>query len=57
MGKLPPPQEEIRKLPKFAVRSEASDLHLKVGYPPSIRIGGIVAKNTARVVDSCLRNC
>ncbi len=34
------PPEEIQKLLAFVSANEASDLHLKVGYRPTIRIGG-----------------
>ena len=44
MDRLLPPQEEIKKLLAFVSKNEASDLHLKVGYPPSIRIGGHLRK-------------
>ena len=37
---LLPPEEEIFKLLAFVSANVASDLHLKVGYPPTIRIGG-----------------
>ena len=37
---LLPPEEEIQKLLAFVTANEASDLHLKVGYPPTVRIGG-----------------
>ena len=37
---LLPPEEEIHKLLAFVSANLASDLHLKVGYPPTIRIGG-----------------
>ncbi len=37
---LHPPQEEIYKLLEFVSKNEASDLHLKVGLPPYVRIGG-----------------
>ncbi len=37
---LLPPQEEILKLLAFVSANLASDLHLKVGYPPTVRIGG-----------------
>jgi twitching motility protein PilT len=37
---LLPPQEEIQRLLAFVSANLASDLHLKVGYPPTIRIGG-----------------
>ncbi|WP_197231501.1 type IV pilus twitching motility protein PilT [Novipirellula artificiosorum] len=37
---LRPPREEIRVLLAFVTKSDASDLHLKVGLPPFIRIGG-----------------
>ena len=36
---LLPPEEEIHKLLAFVSANEASDLHLKVGYPPTVRIG------------------
>jgi twitching motility protein PilT len=44
MERLLPPQEEMKKLLAFVSKSEASDLHLKVGYPPSVRIGGHLRK-------------
>lgn len=34
------PKNEMRKLLSFLTKHEASDLHLKVGYPPYARIGG-----------------
>lgn len=34
------PQEQIGKLLAFVSANGASDLHLKVGYPPTVRIGG-----------------
>ena len=37
---LLPPEEEIQRLLAFVSANLASDLHLKVGYPPTIRIGG-----------------
>ncbi len=37
---LLPPEEQIYKLLAFVSANLASDLHLKVGYPPTIRIGG-----------------
>ncbi len=37
---LLPPEEQILKLLAFVSANEASDLHLKVGYPPTVRIGG-----------------
>jgi len=40
MEQLPPPGEEIRRLLDFMTKNKASDLHLKVHYPPYIRIGG-----------------
>lgn len=40
MQKLLPPREEIHKLLAFVSANGASDLHLKVGYPPTVRIGG-----------------
>ena len=38
------PEEEMRKLLAFLGKNEASDLHLKVGYPPYVRIGGHLRK-------------
>ncbi len=40
MQELLPPREEIQKLLAFVSANEASDLHLKVSYRPTIRIGG-----------------
>jgi twitching motility protein PilT len=37
---LLPPEEQIYKLLAFVSANAASDLHLKVSYPPTIRIGG-----------------
>ena len=38
------PDEEMRKLLAFLTQHEASDLHLKVGYTPYVRIGGHLRK-------------
>jgi twitching motility protein PilT len=40
MSKLFPPREEIVKLLALVTSSNGSDLHLKVGLPPYVRIGG-----------------
>jgi twitching motility protein PilT len=40
MAQLLPPQQEIHKLLKFVSESGASDIHLKVGLPPYVRVGG-----------------
>ncbi|MCA9265746.1 MAG: PilT/PilU family type 4a pilus ATPase [Planctomycetales bacterium] len=40
MNELPSPDQEIDALLHFLSRLEASDLHLKAGFPPYIRIGG-----------------
>ena len=40
MDQLPSPQEEMQQLLEFMSRQKASDLHLKVNYPPYLRIGG-----------------
>jgi len=40
MEQLPPPEEEIKNLLAFMTKSNASDLHLKVNYPPYVRIAG-----------------
>jgi twitching motility protein PilT len=39
-----PPAEEMRRLLTFLSSNEGSDLHLKVGYPPYVRIGGHLRK-------------
>ncbi|MBN1853118.1 MAG: PilT/PilU family type 4a pilus ATPase [Pirellulales bacterium] len=44
MENKPSPAEEMRKLLAFLGKNEASDLHLKVGYPPYVRIGGYLHK-------------
>ena len=44
MDQLLPPEEELQKLLAFVSKNEASDLHLKVGYPPYVRIGGHLRK-------------
>lgn len=44
MSTLPPPVDEIKKLLAFVCANEASDLHLKVNYPPFVRIGGHLRK-------------
>jgi twitching motility protein PilT len=53
-----PPKEEMKRLLSFLGKHEASDLHLKVGYPPYVRIGGHLRKlelppvpNTACVLE------
>lgn len=40
MDQLPPPEEEISRLLAFLTKNKASDLHLKVNYPPYVRIAG-----------------
>ena len=35
-----PPEEEMKRLLAFLSEHEASDLHLKVGYSPYVRMGG-----------------
>ena len=40
MEQLLPPAEEIKQLLEFVTKTEASDLHLKINYPPFVRIGG-----------------
>ena len=44
MVELSPPEQEIHKLLTFVTKNEASDLHIKVGYPPYVRIGGHLRK-------------
>ncbi|MFO0790164.1 MAG: PilT/PilU family type 4a pilus ATPase [Pirellulales bacterium] len=38
------PAEDMKRLLAFLGKHEASDLHLKVGYPPYVRIGGHLRK-------------
>jgi twitching motility protein PilT len=38
------PEEEMKRLLAFVTKHEASDLHLKVGYSPYVRIGGHLRK-------------
>ena len=38
------PKEEMKRLLSFLAKHEASDLHLKVGYSPYVRIGGHLRK-------------
>jgi twitching motility protein PilT len=40
MHNFQPPEIEIHQLLQFVRENEASDLHLKVGYPPFVRMGG-----------------
>ncbi|MCA9190336.1 MAG: PilT/PilU family type 4a pilus ATPase [Planctomycetales bacterium] len=40
MSQLHEPAEEIQRLLTFVTEHSASDLHLKVGIPPFVRIGG-----------------
>ena len=49
MHQLQSPDIEISHLLNFVSENDASDLHLKVGYPPFVRIGGHLRK-----VDSAL---
>ncbi len=44
MHELQAPKDEIAQLLRFVCENEASDLHLKVGYPPFVRIGGHLRK-------------
>jgi twitching motility protein PilT len=39
-----PPEAEMKRLLSFLTKHEASDLHLKVGYAPFVRIGGHLRK-------------
>lgn len=39
-GYLQAPDQEMAKLLSFVARAKASDLHIKTGYPPYVRIGG-----------------
>lgn len=38
------PEQQMQKLLSFVSREKASDLHLKTGYPPYVRIGGRLRK-------------
>ncbi|MCA9132408.1 MAG: PilT/PilU family type 4a pilus ATPase [Planctomycetales bacterium] len=40
MAPLPTPHEQLHKLLTFVSKSGSSDLHLKVGLPPYLRVGG-----------------
>jgi twitching motility protein PilT len=40
----PAPKDEMRQLLMFLSKHDASDLHLKVGYPPYVRVGGHLRK-------------
>jgi twitching motility protein PilT len=44
MENVLPPKEEMKRLLSFLGKHEASDLHLKVNYPPYVRIGGHLRK-------------
>jgi twitching motility protein PilT len=44
MDNLIAPQDEMKRLLSFLGTHEASDLHLKVGYPAYVRIGGHLRK-------------
>ena len=53
MHELQVPEQEILKLLQFVCENNASDLHLKVGYPPFVRIGGHLRKvDSAPLPDS-----
>ncbi|MCA9241952.1 MAG: hypothetical protein KDA37_17195, partial [Planctomycetales bacterium] len=44
---LPPlatPEQEMTRLLAFVSREKASDLHIKTGYPPFLRVGGHLRK-------------
>lgn len=44
VAELSPPEQEIQHLLTFVSKNEASDLHIKVGYAPCVRIGGHLRK-------------
>ena len=53
MHQLQTPEKEIAQLLQFVSDAEASDLHLKVGLPPYVRIGGHLRKvDSAPMPDS-----
>jgi Tfp pilus assembly pilus retraction ATPase PilT len=37
---------KIHELLKFVVENHSSDLHMKVGTPPSVRVGGSSERST-----------
>lgn len=53
MHQLQAPAKEILQLLQFVRENDASDLHLKVGYPPYVRIGGHLRRvDSAPLTDS-----
>ncbi len=53
MHELQAPEKEIVQLLRFVAENDASDLHLKVGYPPYVRIGGHLRQvDSAMIPDS-----
>jgi twitching motility protein PilT len=53
MHQLKAPEQEILQLLQFVRENNGSDLHLKVGYPPFVRIGGHLRKvDSAPLTDS-----
>ena len=44
MSELQSPEVEIQQLLEFVCKNRASDLHLKVGYAPYVRMGGKLKK-------------
>lgn len=51
-GLMPPQQElEANKLFRACVKYEASDLHLKVGKPPMVRVGGTIRELQRAPID------
>ncbi len=47
-----PPAEQMHRLLAFLTTHEASDLHIKVGYPPYVRIGGHLRKTQLPPIES-----
>ena len=47
---MPPNEPALNKLFKVAIKTQASDLHLKVGQPPKLRIQGLLKDTTGEVM-------
>ena len=45
---------DITELLAFAVKNNASDLHLTSGLPPMIRVDGDIRRLTLPALDTCL---
>ncbi len=47
-----PNEPEVNKLFRLVMKMEASDLHLKVGQPPMMRLRGDIRKTDMKAADS-----